>query len=523
MIEYLKEFVDRIDSKTLENVKSLAFSKEGAIGISTAIILSSAYNYHKWSSRTISNGCPRVPHTLPFVGLTRVYRKDSKAFCEEWHTKLGPVFRAHLFGKEVTVVSGHYVREVFLNKHFDFVKGVAKVFDTRLLTDSGSREDFTPEDLREIITKYLTPKLNFYTKRVIKRLKQGVESSLGDKDSIELDNLYPFVQHLVVNASASIFVGEELSQNKLLIDSFKNMVRDVGKEIKQNPWFEPFPTINKFRMWLIGKTSPVIKNHKEQLLNAIKPEVEYRLSQARSNPDWKKPTDMLQDLLENSKPPAHLDLMDHLVHIITFLIFVALHTTSENTTVLLYRMLENPAIVDELVIEQQEVLEQEGLDANCGSEVFTRDILKKFVKLDSVCRETFRMKNQYISLPHEYDGKVPLTLSNGAVINPGEDVLIDVWTNHQYTEDANDVEDADQFKAFRFVDQDKQSTKVGEDYLFFGMGRRACPGRWFAIQEVQTILAMLVREYKFMPKGPIVFPTEERSPIPTGKCIIQRK
>ncbi|OAD78163.1 CYP5311 protein [Phycomyces blakesleeanus NRRL 1555(-)] len=485
-----------------------------------AIILSSVYNYHKWSSRTISNGCPRVPHTLPFFGLTKVYRKDSKAFCEEWHAKLGPVFRAHLFGKEVTVVSGHYVREVFLNKHFDFIKGIVKVFDTRLLTDNGSREDFPPEDLREIITKYLTPKLNIYTRRLIKQLKQDVENILG---LIEFDNLYPFVQHLIVNASASIFLGEENSQNKLLIDSIKNMVRLVGSEVKQNPWIEPFSPIKKIRMWVIGKTSPVIRSYKEQLINAIKPVVEYRLSEARRNPDWKKPTDVLQDLLENSKPPAHMDLMDYLVCIITILIFVALHSTIENTTVLLYRILENPEIMDELDLEQREVIEQEGLDTNCGSELFTRDILKKFTKLDSVCRETFRMKNQYITLPHEYDGKVPLTLSNGAVINPGDDVLIDVWTNHRYKKETTSVKDADEFRPFRFVNQNKQSTKVGEDYLFFGMGRHACPGRWFAMQEIQAITAILVRECKFIPKGPIIFPTAERSPIPTGRCIIQRK
>ncbi|KAL0082838.1 hypothetical protein J3Q64DRAFT_1850067 [Phycomyces blakesleeanus] len=450
MIEYLKELVDRMNSKTLANLKRLVFSKKGGIGIIMAIILSSVYNYHKWSSRTISNGCPRVPHTLPFFGLTKVYRKDSKAFCEEWHAKLGPVFRAHLFGKEVTVVSGHYVREVFLNKHFDFIKGIVKVFDTRLLTDNGSREDFPPEDLREIITKYLTPKLNIYTRRLIKQLKQDVEN-------------------------------------------------------------------------ILGKTSPVIRSYKEQLINAIKPVVEYRLSEARRNPDWKKPTDVLQDLLENSKPPAHMDLMDYLVCIITILIFVALHSTIENTTVLLYRILENPEIMDELDLEQREVIEQEGLDTNCGSELFTRDILKKFTKLDSVCRETFRMKNQYITLPHEYDGKVPLTLSNGAVINPGDDVLIDVWTNHRYKKETTSVKDADEFRPFRFVNQNKQSTKVGEDYLFFGMGRHACPGRWFAMQEIQAITAILVRECKFIPKGPIIFPTAERSPIPTGRCIIQRK
>ncbi|KAI9028902.1 cytochrome P450 [Phycomyces nitens] len=523
MLGYLEKLSSQIDTKTLDNIKSLVLSKEGAIGLCTAMLLSSAYNYNKWSTSMISNGCPRVPHTLPFVGLTSVYRKDPKAFCEKWHAELGPVFRVHLFGNEVTVVSGRYVREVFLNKHFDFVKGVIKVFDTRLLTNSGSRDDFTPDELREVITKYLTPKLGFYTERVIRQLRKSVEKTIGDKDSVELVHVYPFVQDLIVQAGASIFVGEEVCKDPLLIDSFKNMVGDVAKEIRPYPFFEPFPMINRFRMWYVGKTSPIIKTHKEQLINAIKPAVEYRLSQAKSNPDWKRPDDMLQDLLENVKAPKHIELVEHLVHILTFLIFVSLHTTSENCTILLYRLLETPAIMDELVEEQKEVLKQEGLGDNCGSEVFTRELLKKFVKLDSVCREAFRMRNQYISLPHEYEGDVPLTLSNGAIINPGEDVLIDVWTNHHNVEGARGMEDPDHFKAFRFVDHDKQATKVGEDYLFFGMGRRACPGRWFAIQEVQTIVAMLIQEYKIIPNGPITFPTSERDHIPTGMFTLQRK
>jgi cytochrome P450 len=80
------------------------------------------------------------------------------------------------------------------------------------------------------------------------------------------------------------------------------------------------------------------------------------------------------------------------------------------------------------------------------------------------------------------------------------------------------------FEPFRFVNQDKNSTKVGEDYVFFGMGKHACPGRWFAVQEIKTILSMLIRDYKISPLGPIVFPTSDYTRIPTGRFkIVPRK
>lgn len=50
-----------------------------------------------------------------------------------------------------------------------------------------------------------------------------------------------------------------------------------------------------------------------------------------------------------------------------------------------------------------------------------------------------------------------------------------------------------------------------------------CSGRWFAIQEIKTIVSVLIRYYKLTPKGPITFPTHPRMPMPTGEVIIQRR
>ncbi|KAI9019971.1 cytochrome P450 [Phycomyces nitens] len=521
MLQYVKELVDRLDSKKLEQIKQIATSKEGVIGITASIVLSTAYSYHRYTTRPISKGCPLVPYTLPFVGSTLEYRKDPEAFCKKWHDKLGPVFRAHLFGKEVTVVGGHEVKEVFLNKHFDFLRAVDKTFNLRLLTNGASPENFAPDPIRKLVTKYLTPNLDIYTERVVKRFQEGVNDFLGGADSKDLPHVYPLVQHMIAKASASIFVGEKLADNPLLIDSFKNMVIDVGSELTPNPWIEPFPLLVYLRMWYIGKTAPSCKKHKDQLRKAIGPELEDRLYQMKNNPQWEKPDDILQRIIEEEDLIGD-SYIECVVDLITALIFASIHTTSEASTVVLYRILANPEIVDELRKEQEEVFREEGTDKNFGAQVFTRDIIKKFVKLDSVCREASRLKSEFIKFGHEYDGPSPITLSNGAIISPGDDVLIDLWKNHRDSEIQHGMEDPCEFKPFRFVNADKQSTKVGEDYLVFGMGRHACPGRWFAMQEVQTIVSMLIREYDIKSTSPVGFPTDDRS-LPYGMFRLEKR
>ncbi|KAI8337991.1 cytochrome P450 [Chlamydoabsidia padenii] len=209
----------------------------------------------------------------------------------------------------------------------------------------------------------------------------------------------------------------------------------------------------------------------------------------------------------------------------TQLIFAALHTTSENGTLVFYRLLDNPEVMEELLEEQNQVLKDAGYDSDVGPEVFNRDILNKLVKLDSVIRESCRLRNDYIALPHKNISNKIITLSGGAMIRPGEHAFICRFSNHRDENLHKVSDDIATFNPYRFVNQDTNSTKGGEDFLFFGMGKHACPGRWFAIQEIKTIVSMMIRSYRLSALSPITFPTDEFSRIPwTGRFkIVPRK
>ncbi|KAI8065228.1 cytochrome P450 [Gongronella butleri] len=516
LTQYLYQFAERFDRKSVDQVQSALISKEGAIGIGVAVLLLAGSRYMQ--AAKIDRGCPQVPADGLWGSSTEEYRKDPKAFINKWQTRLGPVYGARLFGQYITVVSGSYVREVFLDDRFSFLEGFLRFFDTRLLTNGGRFEDLTADEVAGAIKKYLSPNLKHYTPRVIDHLKLGLHEQCGvvPNEGLELAHIFPVVQHAVARASASVFVGPDLAKNDMLIDSFKNMVMEVGMELQPKPWLEPYPSLMKFRMYLIGKTSTKVRRHRKQLAEALRPEVERRIKESADS-NWDRPDDMLQNIMENFTPPPDMDLITYLVNWLTQLIFAALHTTSENSTVVLYRLMQNPGLWDELYREQNEVLEAAGYDASVGPEVFTREILNKFVKMDSVIRESARMRNDFINLPHNNVSKTTLTLSNGAVVLPGENVYVNLHWNHNDGDLDAVLKDAQKFKPMRYLNQEKNATKIGEDFLLFGLGKHACPGRWFAVQEIKTMIALLLREYTMEALDEITFPEKEGLAFPFGR------
>ena len=102
------------------------------------------------------------------------------------------------------------------------------------------------------------------------------------------------------------------------------------------------------------------------------------------------------------------------------LIFASIHTTSENGTIVLYRILQQPELIEELLEEQKEILENNGINPNgAARDVFTFEIVKGLPKLDSIVRESMRLRNEFYELPHSNVGKDKIVLSNGTVIPPG--------------------------------------------------------------------------------------------------------
>ncbi|KAG0274181.1 hypothetical protein BGZ96_004443 [Linnemannia gamsii] len=255
----------------------------------------------------------------------------------------------------------------------------------------------------------------------------------------------------------------------------------------------------------------------------------------------------MQKLLDNNEKYQFVDLEDMCGHLL-ILILVSVHTTTDTSTNLMYYLACFPEYLEPLLQEQQEVLGQisaereelrqkklqsgefESAEEFAGTELdpaHDRDLsaaaVKRLVCMDSFVREVFRYRNPRLDMMHL--ARKPVTLSNGMKIAKGQMVAINLRSLHQSYEYQG--EDPTEFRPFRFLGKAKAATKAATDFLPFGMGRHACPGRFLAIQEVKTVGALVVSRYS---KIEMIDPSHKKrallsrigDPCPSGLIFTSR-
>lgn len=125
----------------------------------------------------------------------------------------------------------------------------------------------------------------------------------------------------------------------------------------------------------------------------------------------------------------------------------------------------------------------------------------------------------------------PITLSDGARIPRGAITMVAVDNMH----DTTRFKEPDAFKPSRFLQLRQQAGQenrwhfvaTSPDHLSFGHGKHACPGRFFAANEIKVVLTYLLMKYdwKFASDGrkeDVSF-GQEMETDPTAKAMIRKR
>ncbi|KAI9248824.1 cytochrome P450 [Phascolomyces articulosus] len=163
-----------------------------------------------------------------------------------------------------------------------------------------------------------------------------------------------------------------------------------------------------------------------------------------------------------------------------WLFFPSIAPIDDLISSVLHRILQYPNILSELILEQNQVLGHlsPSSTSSCSipEDCFTTEAIRKLVKLDSVCRESFRANNQYTASDRTNIGSEDMILSNGIAIPSGQNILLNGWINHRDDELQKDnLGNYDTFEPFRHIGTNHTVTKTGNDFLLFGVGRHVCP------------------------------------------------
>jgi cytochrome P450 len=268
----------------------------------------------------------------------------------------------------------------------------------------------------------------------------------------------------------------------------------------------------------------------------LDPEIKSRLTEIdrRSNDLEKKaaetePNDFLQWFIRYAQ--ERLSPSELSPHIIAgrmlALNFASIHTTTFGITNIIFDLVSSdPSLgyISQLREEAAATLAEDG-------GIWTKRGLSKMHKIDSTIRESLRIRS-FLSagLVRKVVAPNGITTPDGVYCPNGSSVGIGAMGVHN---DNAIYPEAAQFQPFRYVDAREAITanietgkfgteeiikkanyatvSTSADYLSFGHGRHACPGRFFAANELKLLLAYMVLNYD-------IEPLEKR---PDGKWIGQ--
>ena len=145
--------------------------------------------------------------------------------------------------------------------------------------------------------------------------------------------------------------------------------------------------------------------------------------------------------------------------------------------------------------------------------VWTKETVDGLVRTDSVIRESMRYSCfGLINFARRVAAPGGVTLEDGTYIPNGIKVAAAMDAIHR---DETFYSEPNVFDAFRFSSASQRqkqcrdlreqgektmsSTTISNTFLTFGYGRHACPGRFFATQEIKLIVAHALLKYEIEP------------------------
>ncbi|KAH6657932.1 cytochrome P450 [Truncatella angustata] len=210
-----------------------------------------------------------------------------------------------------------------------------------------------------------------------------------------------------------------------------------------------------------------------------------------------QPQDFVQWLAESAQGSDAQP--EAIVMKILFLIVAAMHTSAITAIHALYDLCSHPDFMNELRAEALEEIRLNGWSSTA---------LLRLRKMDSFLKESGRVNSAGI-VSFQRLVMAPIRLSNGFVIPAGTHICA---ASDARSRDPALYESPTEFRPLRFytpsTGPDKETdaanlfSSVASGDSWFGAGRQACPGRWYASAQIKLVLCLLLVDYEIKyPKG----------------------
>ncbi|KAL5499081.1 hypothetical protein ACEPAH_1599 [Sanghuangporus vaninii] len=426
-----------------------------------------------------------------YIGAIKMLAK-TREMLEEGYQKYS-TFKLPMFNRWLVIVNTPELIEEIRKAPDDKVSFIAATEDILAVKYTMGPSIHGNHYHVSMVRSQLTRNLGVLYTDIYDEVSQAFEENIpGKPDEWVSLNARDTVMQVVARTSNRVFVGLPLCRDKDWIELSIRYTLDVVKGALI------INLVPDFLKTLVGEFLTSVPRSTRRALKHLQPIIEYRLAQAEKyGKDWPgKPNDMLSWLMDDG-PEDEKRNAKALTHRILTLNFAAVHTSSISFTHALLQVAAHPEDIKPLREEIERIVKEYG---------WSKASLAKMQKIDSYIKETLRfdgigMLSMQRKILQDY------TLSDGTFLPAGTHVACNSVATHF---DESNYQKAGEFDGFRFVQSNSnfhaeaqdleesakdQVVSTSLEFLTFGHGRHACPGRFFAANELKTMLAYLVANY----------------------------
>ncbi|KAI3396064.1 hypothetical protein diail_481 [Diaporthe ilicicola] len=368
----------------------------------------------------------------------------------------------------------------------------------------GLEFDSTVFFLTRVARDSLTRNLGAIQGPMYEEIRLGFDNALatGDGSEWKTVNVYDTMQQVALSTMSRVFFGLPLSNSKEFLTFYSRYILAFGVGtivVGELP--------RMLKRLLVPIFNLPLRYYRRRSLNMVIPEVEKELRR-RTTEDGGD--NFIRQCAKVSKKPAATGSGEDpqlLAESIMMLGFAAMSSTTIQMSNILLDILGCPPglnVYEKLREEAETVLKEDGDWHNPAT-------FNRLVICDSVIRESLRCHPILIKgLTKEVVPAQGVQLPNGIQVPQGTWLGVPVLGIHR---DERFYPDSATFDPYRFsrlkLEREKESkdgtqvstgdldaANTSPSYLGFGYGRHACPGRWFAVLMIKTMLAYLTIHYE---------------------------
>ncbi|KAH6952057.1 cytochrome P450 [Fusarium avenaceum] len=353
-------------------------------------------------------------------------------------------------------------------------------------------EGFCPHDsVPYIVTKYLSKPAQKFTVPLSHEACTVLEDVFSaPTDWIEIDpraDLY----RIVLRMNTKTYMGEKLSRDDEWTDAFTQYSL-LGFELSE--------VLRAWPLWARGLVHWFLPSCWElrrrlvRIRKLLAAHNDYRVRlqlQRQSAGDESRFNDSIEWFENDLKGKQDIIVFQ------LNLVLASAHTTSDLLTQAVIGITEHPELFGPLREEVIQVIGTHGWD---------KSGLNELKRMDSVIKELQRL-NPPLLVNFRRRAMADIELRCGINIKAGTRIVVDVM--HTLNSSLGYNEKAEECLPYRYLEKrgaptqrtQAQLVATGVNHMGFGHGRHACPGRFFAAQEIKIILCHMLLKYDWKLKG----------------------